>query len=201
MTGGLGAPAGDRGDHRAGGCPCGSPPFGGRLSSEGDTGSGVWGLEWTPEAQSGLGACLLGWRVQAGPPGAGWGSGAAPAVTCSSQRGRDDSEPAPRPEALSAAQPSRELTRLLLSVAPASSTEGLFLEGLLLLTLGRGAQRTQFQSVSVRARRREGNPGARLAAGIWHVGSSTSAGRPERRGLRGQERGAGLSGWNIGGTA
>lgn len=97
----------------------------------------MWGLEWTPEAQSCLGACPLGWRVQAGPPGMGWGSGAAPAVTCSSQKGRDDSEPAPRPEALSVAQPSCELT--LLAVAPASSTEGLFLEGLLLLTLGRGS--------------------------------------------------------------
>lgn len=115
----------------------GPRPSGRRLSSEGDTGSGVWGLEWTPEAQSGLGACPLGWRVQAGSPGVGWGSGAAPAVTCSSRRGRDDSEPAARPEALSAAQPSYELT--LLAVAPASSMEGLFLEGLLLLTLGRGS--------------------------------------------------------------
>ena len=51
----------------------------GALSSEGNTGLGVWGLEWTPEAQSGLDACPVGWRAD-GCRQASRGWGGAPGL-------------------------------------------------------------------------------------------------------------------------
>ena len=146
-----------------------------------------------PERPRRLPSGLAGWRVQAGILGVGWGSRAGPAVTCSSRRGGDDSEPAPWPEALSAAQPSWEQMFLLAS-APASSMEGLFLEGLLLWTLGRGSTKESVTICERESAGRESDPGARLAAGIWprgalHVppGPIRLAGSPERWGLRRQE--------------
>ena len=94
----------------------------------------------------------------------------------------------------------------LLAASPASSMEGLFLEGLLLLTLGRGSTKESVTVCERESAGRESDPGARLAAGIWprgalHVppGPIRLAGSPERRGLRRQEREAGLGGRNPGG--
>ena len=73
MTGGLGAPAGDGGDHRAGGCLCGSPPFVGRLSSEGDMGSGGVGFGVDTRGPERPGRLPAGLAGAGRPPGGGVG--------------------------------------------------------------------------------------------------------------------------------
>lgn len=77
------------------------------LSSEGSTGLGAWGLEWTQKAQAARLAQWAGGLAGAGRhPGVGWELQGCACSDLLFSEGGDDSEPAPWPEALSAAQPS-----------------------------------------------------------------------------------------------